>query len=206
MLAPDEENRLITCAMSGDEAALEQLLLAIYDDLHRLISSKLPAKLQATVDADDILQMTCAEAFRDIGQFQPGEPPAFFRWVAAIAEHRLIDAIKLVGRKKRGGDFRQLRAAQQAQTDTVADLFELLSGGERAPASTPPGPKGSRPWNSRSRRCQTTTARRFGSITWRTAAWKTSPRQWASRRTRCAGCCTGPEKNCVTRWARRRSI
>ena len=67
--ANSPEQALIESAMAGDQAALERLLLAHYDDLERRIRGKLPPKLQSVQAVEDILQLTFIQAFRDISRF-----------------------------------------------------------------------------------------------------------------------------------------
>src|SRR5689334_10594547 len=95
---------LIKLAISGDQTALERLLLVHYDELERHIRVKLPSRLQSVQAVEDILQLTFMNAFRDIGHYQPRADASFADWLARIAGNRLIDAIREHDRQKRGGD------------------------------------------------------------------------------------------------------
>ncbi len=65
-----EDHALIARAIEGDRVALERLLLADYARLARHVASKLPAGVREVVTAEDILQQTFLQAFRDIGNFK----------------------------------------------------------------------------------------------------------------------------------------
>jgi RNA polymerase sigma-70 factor (ECF subfamily) len=111
---------LINAAVRGDSVSLEQLLIDHFAPLERYLRLRIPTDMQRHLGAEDILQETFAQAFRDIRQFRPGDEVAFLAWLKTIADHRLSDAIKLLGRKKRGGDKHQLSSRDVAKTSTAA--------------------------------------------------------------------------------------
>ena len=114
-------------AVEGDETALGQLLFERHDRLLRLIRGKIAADIQASVDADDILQQAFVDAFRNIRRFQPKSDAAFNRWLDAIVEHRLIDAARRERAEKRGGKHRRIQKPTTSHASSIADLFDLLS-------------------------------------------------------------------------------
>lgn len=128
------EQQLIAKAKSGDSIALERLLLMYYDQLTQHIKIKLPASIQQAVDADDILQQTFLQVFRDIRNFKSHSSLSFFNWIKTIAENRLLDTIKGFKRKKRGGDCRRVREVKDSQTSSIKDLAEMLSADIRSPS------------------------------------------------------------------------
>jgi RNA polymerase sigma-70 factor (ECF subfamily) len=128
------EREMIARAISGDHVALEQLLLRHYDRLVRTIGAKLPASIQQVVDVDDILQQTFLQVFRDIHNFKPHSGPSFFHWVKTIAENRLLDTIKGLKRKKRGGDCHQVRDVKGTETSSIKNLVDMLSANGRGPS------------------------------------------------------------------------
>jgi RNA polymerase sigma-70 factor, ECF subfamily len=128
------EHQLIVKAASGDHVALERLLLANYDRLARSIGAKLPASVQQVVDVDDILQQTFFQVFRDIHNFEARSGPSFFSWVKTIAENRLLDTIKGLKRKKRGGDHHRAREVKDGQSSSIKDLVDMLSGHGHSPS------------------------------------------------------------------------
>ncbi|NQV35697.1 MAG: sigma-70 family RNA polymerase sigma factor [Phycisphaeraceae bacterium] len=127
-------NEMIVKAVSGDHVALERLLLNYYDRLGRTIGAKLPASVKQVVDVDDILQQTFLQVFRDIRGFQPHSDASFFGWIKTIAENRLIDTIKGLKRKKRGGEHHQVREVKDCQTSSIKNLVDMLSANGRSPS------------------------------------------------------------------------
>ena len=132
--ASGNEQQLIAGATSGNNVALERLLLTYYDRLAQNIGAKLPASVQQVIDVDDILQHTFLQVFRDISNFELHSGPSFFSWVKTIAENRLLDTIKGLKRKKRGGDHHRIREVKDGQTSSIKDLVEMLSANGRSPS------------------------------------------------------------------------
>ena len=128
------EHQLIAQAASGDYVALERLLLANYDRLARSIGPKLPTSVQQVIDVDDILQQTFLQVFRDIRSFEAQSGASFFNWVRTIAENRLLDTIKGLKRKKRGGEHHRARAGEDGQGSSIKDLVEMLSAHGHSPS------------------------------------------------------------------------
>ncbi len=125
-------------ATSGDQAALEELLLEHYDRLIFRLSGKIPTQLQGTLTAEDVLQETFLDVINRIATFEPRSEEAFFHWVATIAEHRLIDMIRAQKAAKRGGDRAQVDNAA-GEAESVADLLGLLAVNERTPSRSAAG-------------------------------------------------------------------
>jgi len=125
---------LIAAAIAGDCVALEQLLLAHYDQLERQIGAKLPPRLQSTQAVEDILQLTFMQAFRDIGRFEQRPDATFGDWLARIADNRLLDAIKTHDRSKHGGDLHRLEDASPNDS-RMASLWALIAAPDTSPGS-----------------------------------------------------------------------
>jgi RNA polymerase sigma-70 factor (ECF subfamily) len=110
------------------------LLLAHYDVLAKQVESRLPPRLQATQAVEDILQVTFCQAFRDISRFEPRGNSGFGNWLSAIAENRLLDAIKQHDAAKRGGEGRQVQ--EPARDDSrVLPLLDWIVSQEKSPSS-----------------------------------------------------------------------
>lgn len=136
---PDEseqlaEPALVKAAVAGDQVALQRLLLENYDWLARRVGSRLPTRLQATHAVEDILQNTFLQAFRDIRRFEPRADATFGNWLARIADHRLLDAIKEQDCDKRGGGWR--RWEDNAASDSgMTPLLDWIASDEKSPSS-----------------------------------------------------------------------
>ena len=88
-------------AATGDIEALEALFGAMHDRFLGLIRRKVGVDWQGKIDPDDILQEAYIAAFGGIGAFAPDGAESFYRWVAAIIDHRFIDAVRKLRRQKR---------------------------------------------------------------------------------------------------------
>ena len=124
MPIPSPSSEQIRAAIAGDRPALERLLLDHYDPLKERIGPRLSASLQAVVAADDIVQQTFAQVFRDIASYQPQDGATFLDWISAIAENRLRDELRAAKREKRGGAARRISPANDEQA--AADLIDSL--------------------------------------------------------------------------------
>jgi len=128
------DDELIARAVAGDQAALERLLLDHYDRLAARISRQWPRDLHAELAVEDVLQEAFVQAFRDIGGFRPAGSHAFAAWLEAIADHRLLDARRRAGRKKRGGDFQRAGDGGRNLDSHWLPLVELLGGDGGTPS------------------------------------------------------------------------
>ncbi len=120
------EKVLVEAAAGGDAAALEKLLLINYSALERYVGPHVPADANRHFGLEDIVQEVFCQAFRDIGQFQCRDDASFLAWLKTIADHRLSDALKHKGRKKRGGGHHQLSSVDIAKASTVATLLDIV--------------------------------------------------------------------------------
>jgi RNA polymerase sigma-70 factor (subfamily 1) len=127
------EKALADAAVAGDTAALEQLLLLKFPVLERHVEPRIPADARRQLGVDDVLQEVLTQAFRDIKQFQYHDDSSFLAWLKTIADHRLADALKRIGRKKRGGDQHRLTSGDFAKTSTVAMFLDIVAHDSRVP-------------------------------------------------------------------------
>ena len=124
---------LIAKGRDGDEQALAELFDHFRPRLKRMVELRLDPRLKGRVDASDVLQETFVQAFRDIHKFELREGASFVGWLKAIAENRLMDAIKTFQRKKRGGDFNRVGAADPYRS-SIADFVAILEDEADSPS------------------------------------------------------------------------
>jgi RNA polymerase sigma-70 factor (ECF subfamily) len=129
------EQQLVEKAVAGDRAALERLLLDCYEPLLRRIEPRMPPALRGVMGAEDIVQQTFAQVFRDIGKFESRDDASPLAWMTTIAENRLRDAIRNHGRKKRGGDLQRVGGGG-AHGEPTSDFIEMISGRGHTPSKS----------------------------------------------------------------------
>jgi RNA polymerase sigma-70 factor (ECF subfamily) len=134
MAEPGAEEALVARAVAGETFALEQLLLYHHDRLARHVAGQLPDDLRPGADVEDVLQQTYMQVFRDIRRFQPRGEGSFFRWLATVAQNRLLDAIKARRAAKRGAGQRAAAPAGDREGSSAEDWADLAAGREPTPS------------------------------------------------------------------------
>lgn len=120
------EDALVDRAVLGDAEALTSLLKTHGVPLHAELASRIGAAYQSVVDAADIVQITCIEAFLRIRSFVPAGPDSFRQWLRRIGENNLRDAIRALERDKRPSPHRQVIAT--ADDGSYHMLVDQLPG------------------------------------------------------------------------------
>ncbi len=131
-----DQDQLLSTAMQGNQSSLQRLLLANYEGLAEQLRHRIPMQLRATVDVEDILQVTFMHVFRDFSNFQGVEASAFRGWVRTIADARLVDAIRAATRQKRGRDRNRLENSPVSTSQSFMKLLDLLSDQKRSPSQS----------------------------------------------------------------------
>ena len=129
-----ENEQWIALAVSGDQAALQKLLVVQRAAVSRYVERKLPKLLRDDIDPDDVVQQTFVEVFRSISRFRLEESSSFQAWLMGIADNVIRDLVKRQKRVKRGGEFQRIRQARPTGSQSVADLVGLLSAGSHSPS------------------------------------------------------------------------
>jgi RNA polymerase sigma-70 factor (ECF subfamily) len=132
-LVPGETTRLLSRWRAGDQAAFDQLLPIVYDELRRLASSYMRAERP-----DHLLQTTALvhEAYlRLVDQPETsGETRShFFALAAQVMRHVLVDYARARSRAKRGGGVPPLPLEDVAvispeRADELVAVNEALEG------------------------------------------------------------------------------
>ena len=137
-MSHDDAN-LIASAIEGDHVALQKLLISRAVVLRKFADRKLPAVMRDRVDTEDIVQQVYVEAFRSIHRFRLDEADSFQAWLLKVAEHVINDVIKHHQRVKRGGKFHRVRPTKTTESQSVADLVDLLSAEGHSPSQSAMG-------------------------------------------------------------------
>jgi RNA polymerase sigma factor (sigma-70 family) len=111
-------------AITGDAAALIELLEAECLKLRPRLSARIPRSLRSLLDADDVLQQSCVDVLCSVDGARPTDGRFFSAWFCTIVNRNLIDAVRALRTRKRGGDHRLIPVADFEQS--LSALFSQL--------------------------------------------------------------------------------
>lgn len=134
---PEAESAQLERAVSGDPAALRDLLERYGAQVAGEIRSQIGRNWQAALDADDVMQVTYIEAFMQIRTLAARDAAGFLGWLRRIAANNLRDAIKELGRKKRPPPALRIQE-NDAEHNSVA-LIEMLGVHSTTPSRVAAG-------------------------------------------------------------------
>ena len=114
----------------SDPHALGELFQKYHDRLERVVFFRMDPRLRAKIDADDILQESCLEATRRIGEFKTAsEKMSFFLWLRFIALQNLNKFHRRhFGVKARDAEREISIDRSPANATSVALAAQLLGG------------------------------------------------------------------------------
>jgi len=118
-----EYDPLIQRALAGEEAALADLFDAHRARLERMVNLRLDRRLQARVDASDVLQEAYIDLAQRLPEFARQKKYAFFLWLRLITGQRLAKAYERhLGAAMRNADLEVAlnQAMPQASTFFLA--------------------------------------------------------------------------------------
>lgn len=115
---------LLQQAVEGDATALRVLLEHFGGEVRKRISGRIDKRWRASLDEDDIMQVTYLEAFLHIDQLTARDSASFLAWLTRIAENALRDAIRGLTRQKRPDPARRVLATPGP--DSYVGLLECL--------------------------------------------------------------------------------
>ncbi len=128
----ESDPALLRAAIAGDQAALAQLLEQHASVVRGVLADAIPARWQALLTVDDVLQQTWVDAFLSIQRFDPLGRAAFATWLTTLAKRNLIDVLRMLEAEKRGGQRQALRPADYEQSCTA--LCERLAADGSSPS------------------------------------------------------------------------
>lgn len=101
-LATQSYDELLAQAKQGDQCALGQLLEEHRAYLKVLAERQLDRRLEARIDASDLIQQTCLSVFASFAQFAGQSEGEFAAWIQTVHEHTIQNAVRdHVAAKKR---------------------------------------------------------------------------------------------------------
>ena len=131
-----DEQGLIAQAVAGDQLSLRRLLLLHHDAVCAKVERNLPADLRVVLAPSDICQEAYICALRELPTFEWRGPGRFRKWLLAIAERKLVDAVRRARCEKRGGGWRQASDAGGTDDSRIVSLLDLVAGQERSPSKS----------------------------------------------------------------------
>lgn len=124
----------VQAAATGDEDALQLLILHYHGVLHRIVERRLDGALRRQAEADDVLQEAYAMAFGGIRACRFDGPAGFYRWLETITLHRLAEVRRDLHRRKR--DIRRERAGSAGGPTTHLEFLQRLADSGSTPSRT----------------------------------------------------------------------
>lgn len=114
---------LLRHAQSGNEDALNEVLIKHRERLKRMVAVRMNQKLQSRIDASDVIQDTFIEASRALDAYLENPKMPVFIWLRRLAGEKLIQAHRQhLGAQKRaaGREQRIFGGAPQATSQSMA--------------------------------------------------------------------------------------
>jgi len=96
-----ETSGLVQAALSGDPEAKGRLLEHLRPRLVLWAASRMSKNLRAHVEPEDMAQEILLAMHKAVDAFEGDSPRAFFGWMFTLAENRIRDTVKSLGRQKR---------------------------------------------------------------------------------------------------------
>ena len=122
---PTEADERVARAVAGDPDALEELLRAHAPAVRARL--EVQPRWRRALDPDDVLQVTCLEAFLRIGGLRTPTVAGFCAWLASVAQNNLRDALRGLQRQKRPDAHG--RVTQGPEGESARTLIAALGGG-----------------------------------------------------------------------------
>lgn len=108
------------------------------NQVYTYIDHKIPKKLRSQLGTDDILQEVWLASFRHFQKSNEADlfkdKESILRWLLRTSERKLIDVIRKINTKKRGGDQRII-SSQSKHTTSYYDLLNAIRSDGRTPSS-----------------------------------------------------------------------
>lgn len=127
----DENDHLLARAIAGEVDAAGRLLEQHMPEMRRWLAGQIGLTWQSKLDEEDVLQVTCLEAFLQIQKFSPQNSGSFAAWLRRIASNNLRDAIEGLSAAKRPNPAKKVRPTDE---DSHVALFEYLGGTTSSPS------------------------------------------------------------------------
>jgi len=112
-------------ASQGDQDSVTQLLCLHHSRLLGFTIRKVGVDWQGKLDAEDVLQEAYVGIVNSIATFEYRGEDSFYHWATRVIEHRFLDQVRALRRKKRGS-LKQMHAAGTSPSRHESMLEKLL--------------------------------------------------------------------------------
>ena len=125
--------KLLARAKTGDRQCLGRLLMAYDQRLRQHIDRRIPVSVRGVLAVDDVLQEAYTQAYRHVDQFEYQGQGSFYNWLAKIADHKLLDAVKSQKAAKRmpAGNVRRIG---EDRSESLLGLARLIDSKGKTPS------------------------------------------------------------------------
>ena len=129
-MSPLDTLQLLDDSRRGDRAALDALFAQARPRLQRLLLPQASTFLLQQTELDDLVQEACVEAVRLLPTFEYQGKDSFFRWLSALAIHRLQNLRRTMHADKRDPKRQQHIAGPGTEitASRVAEPGQLAPG------------------------------------------------------------------------------
>jgi RNA polymerase sigma-70 factor (ECF subfamily) len=130
---PENLRLLVTAAAAGDRGALQKLLLSYYDEIEAAVRPRFSQELAAHMEMEDVIQDILFDVHRRIGAYREVDGVNFGAWLQRLCEHRIIDAVRHLRRRKRGGQNKQIDVHRGPSDESLDAIWDWLCEDENPP-------------------------------------------------------------------------
>jgi RNA polymerase sigma-70 factor (ECF subfamily) len=123
-----ETDHLLHRAADGDQDAVAALFDRYRDRLEQMVRLRMDRRLQGRIDASDVLQETCIEAVRRVGDFAREPTTTVYVWLRFLTGQKLVDLTRRhLGSKMRdAGQEISLYRGALPQASSISLAEQLL--------------------------------------------------------------------------------
>lgn len=122
--------RLLEQARAGDRAAMDDLFRACRGYLGVVAEGHVGSRLQAKVDASDVVQQTLLEAHRDFQRFRGSTGPEWLGWLREILSHNAADFVRRYHGTEKRAARREVPLRRESDDSSIGGALEPADRGD----------------------------------------------------------------------------
>ncbi len=121
---------LLARARAGDTAALDRLFQLCRNYVTLVARAHVEGRLQAKVDASDLVQQTLLEAYRDFGRFHGATEGEWLGWLKQILSHNAADFVRRYCQTGKRQSQREVHLTSPFDSAAPDGLANIADSGE----------------------------------------------------------------------------